>query len=412
MTSGKSFRIASRAFATFILTLSALSMTNCGLGKQSGAVLVMPDTQGSTSNAAAEGVFRTTFYPFARTNCINCHRSSQTPFFAADSDTAAYTAARNPNYFSTSMPDSSLLVIRATDGHCGAAACSNQGNAPIVKQAVETWAAAELANPSGGGGGGTTGPLTFAFSTSPSPLPSNLQTGTPSIMRWNLSALQPSNSFVAGAVLEIQVSYLNQSHYQVTNPKIEGLGSPVYIKGLHVTINTVGSAGIGAEDAAGTTGAGWNTLADNVQPSTLQSPLPNGTLNVTPLDGTAIAMQIATLSALPQGNELAISFDAIQAGSVVGQVQPTFASINSNIIMPICVQCHNPTSAPQYGNVDLSTEALVMQYVSVGNPTQSELYQVLTATGGKRIMPPAGVVPPTSQAISAVSTWITNGAPQ
>lgn len=102
-------------------------------------------------------------------------------------------------------------------------------------------------------------------------------------------------------------------------------------------------------------------------------------------------------------------------------VEPTLASIQSNVFTPICTQCHTGAGAPQglrleagvsYGmlvNVE-STEVPALLRVEPGNPNDSYLIQKLegTASVGER-MPLGGPYLP-QMTINAIRQWITDGA--
>jgi len=99
-------------------------------GGEKVASLTLPP--GPTPGALA--AFQDTFYTYARANCAECHATLQTPLFAADSLSAAFTASLP--YADLINPGNSELVSYAMNGHCGEASCSDSTNA---LGAVQAW---------------------------------------------------------------------------------------------------------------------------------------------------------------------------------------------------------------------------------------------------------------------------------
>lgn len=87
--------------------------------------------------------------------------------------------------------------------------------------------------------------------------------------------------------------------------------------------------------------------------------------------------------------------------SFTTDVQPIFTA-NCNLS-----GCHN--SQDKADGVNLSSFSGVSSQVKAGNPSDSELYEVITATGSKK-MPPAGNPALSADQISTVKTWIEQGA--
>ncbi len=116
---------------TLVLTLTSAA------GASLGAMLLHKVTftdNDSTGDPAIEG-FRQSVYKFTRTNCVQCHGTTQIPLHAAYSIPTAYAAAKTKVNFS-SIPESTL-VIKSKDGHCGLANCMTDGTALIA--AIEAW---------------------------------------------------------------------------------------------------------------------------------------------------------------------------------------------------------------------------------------------------------------------------------
>jgi mono/diheme cytochrome c family protein len=82
-------------------------------------------------------------------------------------------------------------------------------------------------------------------------------------------------------------------------------------------------------------------------------------------------------------------------------VSPTYSSISSVILQPVCVSCHNGGA----GGYNFDTYANTMQSVKAGQPLSSPLF---TAVKTGRM--PQGGNSLSMQQIQAISDWITAGA--
>ena len=80
-----------------------------------------------------------------------------------------------------------------------------------------------------------------------------------------------------------------------------------------------------------------------------------------------------------------------------------FATVQSKVLTPYCVQCHSPGFAS--GGVDLSSYAGTFATVSAGNPGASTLYTVLVSNSM-----PQGGAGLSSDLKMLVSQWISTGA--
>ncbi len=102
---------------------------------------------------------------------------------------------------------------------------------------------------------------------------------------------------------------------------------------------------------------------------------------------------------------------------------PTLASIQANVFTPICTQCHTGSAAPHGLALDagLARQNLVgvgsverggLMRVQPGNPDSSYIVWKIegraTISGGRM---PLGLQPLSSEVITAIRTWIQNGAP-
>jgi hypothetical protein len=82
----------------------------------------------------------------------------------------------------------------------------------------------------------------------------------------------------------------------------------------------------------------------------------------------------------------------------------TFSYINTNILQPKCVSCHNQNN--QAGNVNLSSYSSVLNQVKVNSAATSPLY-ISVAPGGNM---PQGGSPLSAGLVQDISDWINSGA--
>lgn len=111
-------------------------------------------------------------------------------------------------------------------------------------------------------------------------------------------------------------------------------------------------------------------------------------------------------------------------GEPPGPLQPTFSSIQSHILTPICTQCHAGAAAPlglsleasgSYGNLVnvASVELPSLLRIKPGAPDSS--YLVLKLEGSSAIVGgrmPLGLPALSSEAIRTVRDWVAAGAPR
>lgn len=88
-------------------------------------------------------------------------------------------------------------------------------------------------------------------------------------------------------------------------------------------------------------------------------------------------------------------------------VEPTFASISRNILVPKCVFCHGPTMAKS--GVRYDTYQFTLETVRPGLATESDLYKETLKTGGG-VMPPAPAPHLNQLELEAIRNWINSGA--
>lgn len=92
-------------------------------------------------------------------------------------------------------------------------------------------------------------------------------------------------------------------------------------------------------------------------------------------------------------------------GGTTSPQTASFATINTTILKPSCVACHNGTTAS--GGYNFSSYATTIQAVVAGNAAMSNLY-IDVANGN---MPLGGASPLTASQISLIQSWINAGAP-
>jgi len=123
--------------------------TPSGNGYRSASLLVLlfAGLQGCASSPAEPAhtvnsdrgiqAYQSYVYPYLRTNCASCH-ATRSPQVASEDVSQAYQASKaNVNF--TAL-ESSKLVAKARDGHCGAR-CS--GDVSELLSGVQKWAAQE-----------------------------------------------------------------------------------------------------------------------------------------------------------------------------------------------------------------------------------------------------------------------------
>jgi Big-like domain-containing protein len=104
-----------------------------------------------------------------------------------------------------------------------------------------------------------------------------------------------------------------------------------------------------------------------------------------------------------------------------GPLQPTFSSIQANVLTPMCEQCHSGASAPHGLRLDAansyamlvgvpSDEVPAILRVKAGDPAASYLIQKLEGTASEGERMPAGLPPLPQSTIDVVRQWIADGA--
>lgn len=108
-------------------------------------------------------------------------------------------------------------------------------------------------------------------------------------------------------------------------------------------------------------------------------------------------------------------------GGTPTQLQPTFASIQANVLTPICVGCHAGAAAPVGLRLDTSSsyallvgvasgESGSLKRVDPGNPDGSYLIQKIEGRAAVGARMPLGGPYLDQATINVIRQWIANGA--
>jgi len=88
-----------------------------------------------------------------------------------------------------------------------------------------------------------------------------------------------------------------------------------------------------------------------------------------------------------------------------GNANATFTYLNSHVFQPMCVTCHSGAAAA--AGVDLSSYAMVSQFVTSGNASVSTVYNVVAPPNPTM---PKGGTPLTADLVKDMEDWINDGA--
>lgn len=294
--------------------LAACDGYKAGLGELSssqgsGGATAITDTAGFKA-------FSTTLYSWSQTQgCATCHGSSTTPLFAQADPVKSYQVAVGNlpgsaiKIIDFNLPDSSVLVEKSGDLHCGTNACSNPANKDTMKALLRQWAQAEL----GGGVQPPPPPVTnVKFVTASVPLPATIPTimqATVAVVRFPMKDLRPAFPGTANAIFEVEVQMVNPTNYRFINPKIVGNTAAVNVTGIRLFIRPATGSGMGSEDV--NHASDWAAINSAAPISTLPATLPT-----TPLTGTKLtALPIISAqqsTAVPAADVLTIGFVNLQ----------------------------------------------------------------------------------------------------
>lgn len=134
-----------------LLILGTLFVVGCGAPSHEGADVLndgLGDGGNTPSAAASREAFKTTLYPFVRTNCSQCHGINQSPMFALPDLQQAFNNLTNFQLANLQNPGASYMVQKLQSGH---------NNFPTtwpaeVTNLISQWAQILAQNPGDGGG--------------------------------------------------------------------------------------------------------------------------------------------------------------------------------------------------------------------------------------------------------------------
>ncbi len=142
--------------------------------------------------------------------------------------------------------------------------------------------------------------------------------------------------------------------------------------------------------------------------------------------GTAAAIGLALAVLASCGGGSGEGLDAngrplTENGGTSTKLQPTFASIQANVLTPICVGCHAGAAAPAGLRLDesssyallvgvASAEAGSLKRVAPGNPGDSYIIQKLEGRAAVGARMPLGGPYLDQATIDVIRQWIANGA--
>lgn len=112
-----------------------------------------------------------------------------------------------------------------------------------------------------------------------------------------------------------------------------------------------------------------------------------------------------------------------EGGGSSGTLEPSFASIQANVLTPMCTGCHAGAAAPAGLRLDAassyallvgvaSAEVPSLQRVKVGSPDDSYLVHKLEGSAAVGARMPLGGPFLDDAAIAVIRQWIAAGAPQ
>ncbi len=101
-------------------------------------------------------------------------------------------------------------------------------------------------------------------------------------------------------------------------------------------------------------------------------------------------------------------------GSLVSKVEPTFISIQENVLIPKCISCHSPGGSAELVPLETYEDLLNSDFfISVipGDPFNSPLYKVIQPDARRRMPPRSSGVPAvTLEEADSIRLWIEAGA--
>ena len=101
-------------------------------------------------------------------------------------------------------------------------------------------------------------------------------------------------------------------------------------------------------------------------------------------------------------------------GTLVSKIEPSFSSIQQNVLLPKCISCHSSGGSAELVPLETYEDLLNSEFFAVvvpGDSLNSPLYKVIQPNARRR-MPPrsSGIAPVTIEEADAIRLWIDSGA--
>lgn len=101
-------------------------------------------------------------------------------------------------------------------------------------------------------------------------------------------------------------------------------------------------------------------------------------------------------------------------GSLISKVEPTFISIQQNVIFPKCISCHSLGGSAELLPMETYEDFVNAEFFATvvpGDSINSPLYKVIQPDARRR-MPPrsSGIAPVSLEEADAIRLWIDSGA--
>ena len=374
--------------AALLLMLNAACSPATGLWNDEGAATPTPTPAPApapsielSSDVSVAG-YQQTVYPIVRQNCLGCHATNQSPFFAAADPQEAHDALLSAGKVNFDLPEASRIVkrLRVDRHNCWTSDC--EADAVAMQNAIRTWLTLR------GGSENRRPALTTTDVNIPTTLPTvstATPNPTPTVLRFPVGTL--FSPPITGATAEVSIVKFDDYSYKITKPVIKLPSTQsIYVRGLSVLLN-------------------GSNLPQNA--------------TYTRIDGvfaaTAAGVQLSTSSLILEigtGNpdKLALGFDELNLGSGPALALQRFQAVK-NLIQTSCVSCHgtNVTGRPVLAglNTEDDFKALVWNgrnLVVPGNAAGSVLQQVVAGT--TPVMPPGASAAQRAPMIETLRSWI------
>lgn len=191
----------------------------------------------------------------------------------------------------------------------------------------------------------------------------------------------------------------------------------LHAKSLIIGLAIAGPLAIGLVGCSGSSDSGDSATPASSTTSTTGTASTTGSASTT---GTAGGSAASTTGDATKSTTGSTGADATNGSTGAEPASTTAAGATAEVhfadVQKIfdanCISCHKGANAP--GHLDLTTYALAMKgsdhaVIKAGDADGSSLYQHITATHGKKLMPPNGHKLSTAE-IKTIHDWIAGGA--